>query len=135
MLAVKIFAVGKNEVFNNQLFIVHVMDSDDLCSYTVWLFLTVPFSLPSLQVYLARKEGSSYAYISWKFECGSVGLKVDSISIRTSSQTFETGTVQWKLRSDTAQAELTGGKHLTGELIIKGVFNALKSNCTYLKCS
>uniref|UniRef100_A0A4W2H5F8 Peptide-N(4)-(N-acetyl-beta-glucosaminyl)asparagine amidase n=1 Tax=Bos indicus x Bos taurus TaxID=30522 RepID=A0A4W2H5F8_BOBOX len=64
------------------------------------------------EVYLARKEGSSYAYISWKFECGSVGLKVDSISIRTSSQTFETGTVQWKLRSDTAQAELTGDKTL-----------------------
>uniref|UniRef100_A0A8D0R7E1 Peptide-N(4)-(N-acetyl-beta-glucosaminyl)asparagine amidase n=1 Tax=Sus scrofa TaxID=9823 RepID=A0A8D0R7E1_PIG len=63
-------------------------------------------------VYLARKEGSSYAYISWKFECGSVGLKVDSISIRTSSQTFETGTVQWKLRSDTAQVELTGDKTL-----------------------
>ena len=64
-----------------------------------------------LLVARGRKEGSSYAYISWKFECGSVGLKVDSISIRTSSQTFETGTVQWKLRSDAAQAELTGGKH------------------------
>ena len=86
-------------------------------------------------MYLARKEGSSYAYISWKFECGSVGLKVDSISIRTSSQTFETGAVQWKLRSNAAHVELTGGKHLTGELIMKGVFNALKSNCTYLKCS
>ncbi|XFG14737.1 hypothetical protein AB1E19_018361 [Capra hircus] len=63
-------------------------------------------------VYLARKEGSSYAYISWKFECGSVGLKVDSISIRTSSQTFETGTVQWKLRSNAAHVELTGDKTL-----------------------
>ncbi|XP_005265373.1 peptide-N(4)-(N-acetyl-beta-glucosaminyl)asparagine amidase isoform X1 [Homo sapiens] len=63
-------------------------------------------------VYLARKEGSSFAYISWKFECGSVGLKVDSISIRTSSQTFQTGTVEWKLRSDTAQVELTGDNSL-----------------------
>ncbi|XP_046536434.1 peptide-N(4)-(N-acetyl-beta-glucosaminyl)asparagine amidase isoform X2 [Equus quagga] len=63
-------------------------------------------------VYLARKEGSSYAYISWKFECGSVGLKVDGISIRTSSHTFQTGTVQWKLRSDTAHVELTGDKTL-----------------------
>uniref|UniRef100_A0A2K6SDD4 Peptide-N(4)-(N-acetyl-beta-glucosaminyl)asparagine amidase n=1 Tax=Saimiri boliviensis boliviensis TaxID=39432 RepID=A0A2K6SDD4_SAIBB len=63
-------------------------------------------------VYLARKEGSSFAYISWKFECGSVGLKVDSISIRTSSQTFQTGTVEWKLRSDTARVELTGDKNL-----------------------
>uniref|UniRef100_A0A673T5Z6 Peptide-N(4)-(N-acetyl-beta-glucosaminyl)asparagine amidase n=1 Tax=Suricata suricatta TaxID=37032 RepID=A0A673T5Z6_SURSU len=63
-------------------------------------------------VYLARKEGSSYAYISWKFECGSVGLKVDSISVRTSSQTFQTGMIQWKLRSDTAQVELSGDKTL-----------------------
>ncbi|KAG8516247.1 Peptide-N(4)-(N-acetyl-beta-glucosaminyl)asparagine amidase, partial [Galemys pyrenaicus] len=63
-------------------------------------------------VYLARKEGSSYAYISWKVECGSVGLKVDSISIRTSSQTFQTGTIQWKLRSETAQVEVTGDKTL-----------------------
>nr|XP_031533620.1 peptide-N(4)-(N-acetyl-beta-glucosaminyl)asparagine amidase isoform X2 [Vicugna pacos] len=64
------------------------------------------------EVYLTRKEGSSHAYISWKFECGSVGLKVGDISIRTSSQTFETGTVQWKLRSDTVQVWLTGDKTL-----------------------
>ncbi|KAM6176445.1 peptide-N(4)-(N-acetyl-beta-glucosaminyl)asparagine amidase isoform 3-T3 [Erethizon dorsatum] len=63
-------------------------------------------------VYLARKEGSSFAYISWKFECGSVGLKIESISIKTSSQTFQTGTINWKLRSDTAQVDLTGDKNL-----------------------
>uniref|UniRef100_A0A2K6EN19 Peptide-N(4)-(N-acetyl-beta-glucosaminyl)asparagine amidase n=1 Tax=Propithecus coquereli TaxID=379532 RepID=A0A2K6EN19_PROCO len=63
-------------------------------------------------VYLARKEGSSFAYISWKFECGSAGLKVDSISIRTSSQTFHTGVVQWKLQSDAARVDLTGDKNL-----------------------
>ncbi|XP_004692330.1 PREDICTED: peptide-N(4)-(N-acetyl-beta-glucosaminyl)asparagine amidase isoform X1 [Condylura cristata] len=63
-------------------------------------------------VYLARKEGSSYAYISWKVECGSVGLKVDSISIRTNSQTFQTGAIQWKLRSPSAQVEVTGDKTL-----------------------
>ncbi|XP_004857852.1 peptide-N(4)-(N-acetyl-beta-glucosaminyl)asparagine amidase isoform X4 [Heterocephalus glaber] len=65
-----------------------------------------------LEVYLARKEGSSFAYISWKFECGSVGLKIESISIKTSSQTFQTGTIKWKLRSDTAQVDLTGDKNL-----------------------
>ncbi|XP_033068712.1 peptide-N(4)-(N-acetyl-beta-glucosaminyl)asparagine amidase isoform X2 [Trachypithecus francoisi] len=63
-------------------------------------------------VYLARKEGSSFAYISWKFECGSVGLQIDSISIRTTSQTFQTGTIEWKLRSDTARVELTGDNNL-----------------------
>ncbi|XP_044533848.1 peptide-N(4)-(N-acetyl-beta-glucosaminyl)asparagine amidase isoform X1 [Gracilinanus agilis] len=63
-------------------------------------------------VYLARKEGSSSAFISWKFEFGSVGLKVDTISIRTCSQTFSSGKIQWKLRSDTAQVELAGDKGL-----------------------
>ncbi|XP_004754401.1 peptide-N(4)-(N-acetyl-beta-glucosaminyl)asparagine amidase isoform X3 [Mustela putorius furo] len=63
-------------------------------------------------VYLARREGSSYAYISWKLECGSVGLKVDSVSIRTNSQTFQTGTIQWKLRSEAVQVELSGDKTL-----------------------
>ncbi|XP_006883415.1 PREDICTED: peptide-N(4)-(N-acetyl-beta-glucosaminyl)asparagine amidase [Elephantulus edwardii] len=63
-------------------------------------------------VYLARKEGTSSAYISWKFECGSVGLIIDSISVRTSSQTFETGSVQWRLRSDEVQVELEGDKKL-----------------------
>ncbi|XP_075403256.1 peptide-N(4)-(N-acetyl-beta-glucosaminyl)asparagine amidase isoform X1 [Tenrec ecaudatus] len=72
-------------------------------------------------VYLARKEGSSFAYISWKFECGSVGLKVESISIRTSSQTFETGIVQWRLQSDTAQVELLGDKNLRSYYDFSGV--------------
>ncbi|KAM4882692.1 peptide-N(4)-(N-acetyl-beta-glucosaminyl)asparagine amidase isoform 2-T3 [Thomomys bottae] len=63
-------------------------------------------------VYLARKEGSSSAYISWKFECGSVGLKVNSVSIRASSQTFETGTIRWKLRSAAIQIDLKGDKNL-----------------------
>ncbi|XP_028926850.1 peptide-N(4)-(N-acetyl-beta-glucosaminyl)asparagine amidase [Ornithorhynchus anatinus] len=63
-------------------------------------------------VYLARKEGSSSAHVSWKFECGSVGLKVDNISVRTSSQTFHSGSIHWKLWSDKAQVELTGDKNL-----------------------
>ncbi|KAM9600958.1 peptide-N(4)-(N-acetyl-beta-glucosaminyl)asparagine amidase isoform 1-T1 [Trichechus inunguis] len=72
-------------------------------------------------VYLARTEGSSSAYISWKFECGSVGLKVDSISIRTSSQTFQTGTVQWRLQSGATQVELTGDKKLRSYNDFSGV--------------
>lgn len=86
-------------------------------------------------MYLARREGSSYAYISWKLECGSVGLKVDSVSIKTSSQTFQTGTIQWKLRSEAVQVELSGGKHLNGELIMMSIFNTLKNNGTYLSFS
>ncbi|XP_007505246.2 peptide-N(4)-(N-acetyl-beta-glucosaminyl)asparagine amidase isoform X1 [Monodelphis domestica] len=63
-------------------------------------------------VYLARKEGSPSAFISWKFEFGSVGLKVDTISIRTNSQTFTSGKIQWKLHSDKAQVEPVGDKSL-----------------------
>ncbi|XP_072781826.1 peptide-N(4)-(N-acetyl-beta-glucosaminyl)asparagine amidase isoform X2 [Taeniopygia guttata] len=63
-------------------------------------------------VYLARKEGSSSASISWKFECKSVGLKIDNISVRTSSQTFQSGRIQWRLRSPTAEIALIGDKSL-----------------------
>ncbi|XP_050794362.1 peptide-N(4)-(N-acetyl-beta-glucosaminyl)asparagine amidase isoform X1 [Gopherus flavomarginatus] len=63
-------------------------------------------------VYLARKEGSSSAYICWKFECGSVGLKIENISIRTNSQTFHSGRIRWRLRSNIAEVDLTGDKIL-----------------------
>ncbi|KAH0627320.1 hypothetical protein JD844_002881 [Phrynosoma platyrhinos] len=62
-------------------------------------------------VYLARKEGSLLGYISWKFECGSVGLKIESISVRTSSQTFQSGSVKWMLRSGNIAIDVYGGKY------------------------
>ncbi|XP_062425323.1 peptide-N(4)-(N-acetyl-beta-glucosaminyl)asparagine amidase isoform X2 [Rhea pennata] len=63
-------------------------------------------------VYLARKEGSSSASISWKFECKSVGLKIDNMSIRTSSQTFQSGRIKWRVYSPTAEIPLLGDKSL-----------------------
>ncbi|XP_073486364.1 peptide-N(4)-(N-acetyl-beta-glucosaminyl)asparagine amidase isoform X2 [Aquarana catesbeiana] len=54
-------------------------------------------------VYLARKEGTTLAKIGWKVECASTGLRVESISVRTSSQTFESGTINWKLYSAETQ--------------------------------
>ncbi|XP_064362231.1 peptide-N(4)-(N-acetyl-beta-glucosaminyl)asparagine amidase isoform X4 [Dromaius novaehollandiae] len=63
-------------------------------------------------VYLARKEGSSSASISWKFECKSVGLKIDDMSIRTSSQTFQSGRIKWRVYSPTAEIALLGDKSL-----------------------
>ncbi|XP_010131922.1 PREDICTED: peptide-N(4)-(N-acetyl-beta-glucosaminyl)asparagine amidase, partial [Buceros rhinoceros silvestris] len=63
-------------------------------------------------VYLARKEGSSSASISWNFECKSVGLKIDNISVKTSSQTFQSGRIEWRLRSPTAEVALVGDKNL-----------------------
>ncbi|XP_061218650.1 peptide-N(4)-(N-acetyl-beta-glucosaminyl)asparagine amidase-like isoform X3 [Neopsephotus bourkii] len=63
-------------------------------------------------VYLARKERSSSASISWKFECKSVNLKIDNISVRTSSQTFQSGRIKWRLSSPMAEIELIGDKNL-----------------------
>ncbi|XP_033020964.1 peptide-N(4)-(N-acetyl-beta-glucosaminyl)asparagine amidase isoform X2 [Lacerta agilis] len=63
-------------------------------------------------VYLARKEGSLSGYICWKFECGSVGLKIDNISVKTSSQTFQSGKVRWMLRSGNTVVDVNGDKSL-----------------------
>ncbi|XP_056375984.1 peptide-N(4)-(N-acetyl-beta-glucosaminyl)asparagine amidase isoform X2 [Hyla sarda] len=63
-------------------------------------------------VYLARTEGSSSAKIGWKFECASVGLSVESISVRSSSQTFNNGKINWTLRSLETQVEVNSDKNL-----------------------
>ncbi|XP_029445300.1 peptide-N(4)-(N-acetyl-beta-glucosaminyl)asparagine amidase isoform X2 [Rhinatrema bivittatum] len=63
-------------------------------------------------VYLARKEDSPSAFISWKLECGSVGLKIENISVRASSQTFHSGKVRWKLRSATIDVDLYSDPNL-----------------------
>ncbi|XP_048470337.1 peptide-N(4)-(N-acetyl-beta-glucosaminyl)asparagine amidase [Rhincodon typus] len=60
------------------------------------------------KVYLARTEGSSCAKVSWKFECGSVGLRIDNVSIRSRSQTFQTGNVKWHLSSNLVSVDLNG---------------------------
>ncbi|OCT75874.1 peptide-N(4)-(N-acetyl-beta-glucosaminyl)asparagine amidase [Xenopus laevis] len=57
-------------------------------------------------VYLARTEGSSSAAISWKIECASAGLQIESLSVRTSSQTFHNGKIIWKLSSPEAEVEV-----------------------------
>ncbi|XP_069814761.1 peptide-N(4)-(N-acetyl-beta-glucosaminyl)asparagine amidase [Dendropsophus ebraccatus] len=63
-------------------------------------------------VYLARTEGSSSAKIGWKFECASVGLSVESISVRTSSQTFNDGKINWTLHSLEKQVEVNSDQNL-----------------------
>ncbi|XP_072431337.1 peptide-N(4)-(N-acetyl-beta-glucosaminyl)asparagine amidase isoform X2 [Chiloscyllium punctatum] len=64
-----------------------------------------------VQVYLARTEGSSCAKVSWKIECGSVGLRIDNVSIRSRSQTFQTGNVQWHLSSNLVSVDLNGDEN------------------------
>ncbi|XP_040208947.1 peptide-N(4)-(N-acetyl-beta-glucosaminyl)asparagine amidase isoform X1 [Rana temporaria] len=63
-------------------------------------------------VYLARKEGTTLAKIGWKVECASTGLRVKSISVRTSSQTYESGSINWKLYSADTQVDVNPDKNL-----------------------
>lgn len=65
--------------------------------------------LSPLQVYLARTEGSSMGRISWKLDFAPAGLKIKSVSIMASSQTFQSGTVCWHSQADQVMAEFTGG--------------------------
>ncbi|XP_035038415.2 peptide-N(4)-(N-acetyl-beta-glucosaminyl)asparagine amidase [Hippoglossus stenolepis] len=59
-------------------------------------------------VYISRTEGSSTGRMSWKFDFAAVGMKMKSVSIRTSSQTFHTGKVCWSLQSGLTTTEFCG---------------------------
>ncbi|MFT7811400.1 peptide-N(4)-(N-acetyl-beta-glucosaminyl)asparagine amidase isoform X1 [Arapaima gigas] len=59
-------------------------------------------------VYISRTEGSSSGRISWKVDCGSVGLKVKSVSVRASSRTFNSGKVVWRMHSGQDTIEFSG---------------------------
>ncbi|XP_062265410.1 peptide-N(4)-(N-acetyl-beta-glucosaminyl)asparagine amidase [Platichthys flesus] len=59
-------------------------------------------------VYISRTEGSSTGRMSWKFDFAAVGMKMKSVSIRTSSQTFHTGRVSWSLQAGLASTEFCG---------------------------
>uniref|UniRef100_A0ACB8FUR9 Peptide-N(4)-(N-acetyl-beta-glucosaminyl)asparagine amidase n=3 Tax=Sphaerodactylus townsendi TaxID=933632 RepID=A0ACB8FUR9_9SAUR len=76
-------------------------------------------------VYLARREGSLSGYISWKFESGSFGLKIENVSVRTSSQTFQSGKVQWTLCSGNIEADVNADKNLHSYPDISNVTDVL----------
>ncbi|XP_028252418.1 peptide-N(4)-(N-acetyl-beta-glucosaminyl)asparagine amidase isoform X2 [Parambassis ranga] len=59
-------------------------------------------------VYIARTEGSSMGRISWKFDFAPAGMKIKSVSIMASSQTFHSGNVCWHLQSDQITTEFPG---------------------------
>ncbi|XP_041665212.1 peptide-N(4)-(N-acetyl-beta-glucosaminyl)asparagine amidase [Cheilinus undulatus] len=58
--------------------------------------------------YIARTEGSSEGKISWKFDSTPVGMKIKSISVMASSQTFHSGKVCWHLKAGLVTTEFTG---------------------------
>ncbi|CAN9504156.1 unnamed protein product [Ophioblennius macclurei] len=59
-------------------------------------------------VYIARTEGSSVGRVSWKFDLASAGMKIKSVSVMTTSQTFHSGKVCWQLLSDQLTTEFSG---------------------------
>ncbi|XP_034561190.1 peptide-N(4)-(N-acetyl-beta-glucosaminyl)asparagine amidase [Notolabrus celidotus] len=59
-------------------------------------------------VYVARTEGSSQGNISWKFDFAPAGLKIKSVSILASSQTFHSGRVCWHVQAGEVTTEFSG---------------------------
>uniref|UniRef100_A0A3Q0RFA6 Peptide-N(4)-(N-acetyl-beta-glucosaminyl)asparagine amidase n=1 Tax=Amphilophus citrinellus TaxID=61819 RepID=A0A3Q0RFA6_AMPCI len=59
-------------------------------------------------VYLARTEGSSTGRISWKFDFAPAGLKIKSVSVMASSQTFHSGKACWHLESGQFTTDFSG---------------------------
>ncbi|XP_067365182.1 peptide-N(4)-(N-acetyl-beta-glucosaminyl)asparagine amidase isoform X3 [Channa argus] len=59
-------------------------------------------------VYVARTEGSCVGTISWKFDVAPVGMKIESVSVMASSQTFHTGKVSWHLKSAQITTDFSG---------------------------
>ncbi|XP_069575274.1 peptide-N(4)-(N-acetyl-beta-glucosaminyl)asparagine amidase [Brachyistius frenatus] len=65
-------------------------------------------------VYIARTEGSSVGRISWKFDFAPAGMKIKSVSLMASSETFHSGKVYWYLQSGPITTEFSGdGKMLS----------------------
>lgn len=59
-------------------------------------------------VYIARTEGSSVGRICWKFDFAQEGLKIKSVSVMASSQTFHSGNVCWHLQAGQITTEFSG---------------------------
>ncbi|KAL6100090.1 ngly1 [Pungitius sinensis] len=59
-------------------------------------------------VYIARTQGSSVGKISWKFDFSSAALKIKSVSVTASSQTFHSGEVCWHLQAGPSTTEFPG---------------------------
>ncbi|XP_075968972.1 peptide-N(4)-(N-acetyl-beta-glucosaminyl)asparagine amidase [Anarhichas minor] len=59
-------------------------------------------------VYITRTEGSSVGKISWKFDFSPAGMRIKSVSIMASSQTFHSGKVCWHLQAGQSTTEFSG---------------------------
>lgn len=58
--------------------------------------------------YLCRTEGSCRGRVSWRVDLSVVGLKVRSVTVTAHTQTFESGSVLWRIQSGPITEEFTG---------------------------
>ncbi|XP_066571832.1 peptide-N(4)-(N-acetyl-beta-glucosaminyl)asparagine amidase isoform X2 [Amia ocellicauda] len=63
-------------------------------------------------VYIACIEGSSSGRITWKFDCSLAGLKMKTVSVKASSETFHSGKVTWRIHSNEETTEFLGDNTL-----------------------
>ncbi|CAL1584229.1 unnamed protein product [Knipowitschia caucasica] len=59
-------------------------------------------------VYLARTEGSSTGKVSWRFDFFPVGMQIETVSVMAKSETFESGSVCWKVQSGQTTTQFSG---------------------------
>lgn len=58
--------------------------------------------------YLCRTEGSCRGRVSWRVDLSVVGMKVRSVTVTAHTQTFESGSVLWRIQSGPINEEFTG---------------------------
>ncbi|CAH1249561.1 NGLY1 [Branchiostoma lanceolatum] len=71
--------------------------------------------------YLARTEGVTTGSVSWKFDLSGSGLCVQEIKVVTRSQTFENGSISWRLCSGDKCVLLNGDAEGTKTRDLEGV--------------
>lgn len=59
-------------------------------------------------VYLCRTVGSSRGRVSWRVDLSVVGMKARSVTVTAHTQTFESGSVLWRIQSGPITEEFTG---------------------------
>ncbi|KAJ8020029.1 Peptide-N(4)-(N-acetyl-beta-glucosaminyl)asparagine amidase [Holothuria leucospilota] len=60
-------------------------------------------------VYLAREEGTPRSFISWKFDCSKTDLKINHVTVKACSTTFQSGNIVWSLSDGEKSVRLSDG--------------------------
>ncbi|XP_061111437.1 peptide-N(4)-(N-acetyl-beta-glucosaminyl)asparagine amidase isoform X2 [Conger conger] len=90
-------------------------------------------------VYIARTEGSRSGKISWRFDCGPAGLRMRTVKVRATGQTFQSGSVCWRMCSgqDTIEFPGDGEMHVAQrmagctELVVEAELSGGEGECSW----